>query len=788
MRNAILIALAFLCTLKSTLNAQSVTCTFGISGTDHSEGHKVLQLSNGNFAVGGFINRQACLLVVDAQCNIIHQRIFNDLIPGQSRITDLIESHENQLIVVGDHCADCTTEYLPNKSFVLQTDLMLQPDLVTGVKSYGRLGCCNNLQNGINSFPSIVQGNDDNYLMVSNVGVDAGLNPQDIGVMRLNENLDTLWTKTFHNGFFESPTDVEAVGDGYVLTVPRAFSTPYLAKINNEGQLVWSKVINQGVDLYGLEATHAGNIYTAGSLLPADNLQTEVSVWSSAGDLLNSLNYGDPLQDIGRDIQQADNGRLVSVSTSVQPNIFGTYVQSRVHVIDPSILNVLNTSTVPNPNILTNVVAQSLTLSNCDGSNYAITGFQQTVGSTRVLFIHIHNEETEPFEIEAGSMELCPGESTQLTAMDADTYLWSTGETTQSIVASAPGTYSIAAQLGCHPAIAQITITGLNLPSANFSTTINGTSVQFSNNSSFGESFQWDFGDGMTGTTDAPAHQYAAGGNYEVTLVASNACGTDTTRQTIAIVLPPVAGWSQSADSGCENCSGFSVEFTATTTGNGLSYAWTFEGGIPATSTAANPVVRYTTAGVYPVTLVVSNSAGSGSLTVMEAVTVSPAAQADFAAAFDGFTAVFTNNSIHANDFLWTFGDGSSSTDPSPVHTYANPGNYTVVLVAKNECGIPSMQIAYLSIVVGLNDPEEGKSAQTFVSPNPVRNNQWLTWSGNTTPEMRAYWYDTTGKLLNFLSFSDSSPSLQAPTHSGAYLLKIILDNGVQYTCKVIVE
>jgi|GEM_PF-2345374 PKD repeat protein len=787
MRNAILLALAFLCTLQSALYAQSITCTFGVAGT-HSEGNKILKLSNGNYAVGGFVNQEAALLVVDAQCNIIYQRIFSDLIPGKSRITDLLESPEGQLVAVGDHCADCTAEYLPNKSFVLRTDLSLQPDLATGIKSYGLLGCCNELQTGVNSSPRISLANEGNYLMMSNVGLDITLNPQDVGVMRLDANLDTMWTKTFHNGFFETPTDIEPVGDGYLLTLPRAFSTPYLAKINNSGELVWSQTISDGADLFGVEASASGNVYTAGSVLPVENVQAEVSVWSSAGTFLNSLNYGDPMQDIGRDIQQADNGGLVTVSTSVQPNPFGVYVQSRVHRIDPVLLNVLDFGIIPNPDVLTNVVAHSIALSNCDGSNYAATGFQHPLGGTRILFVHIHVAETLPFAIEAGSTELCAGESTQLTATVADSYLWSTGETTQNIVVNGPGNYSVAAQVGCHAAIAQIEITGINLPVADFSPNVNGISVQFENNSTFSENFHWSFGDGGTSTNAAPNHQYAAAGAYLVRLIATNVCGSDTTKQTITIILPPVAGWTQSADSGCESCGGFPIEFTATPQGAGLTYAWTFEGGLPASSDAANPSVIYANAGTYGVTLTVSNTAGAGTLSMEDAVIISPAAVADFAASFDGFTAAFTNNSTNSTDYLWTFGDGNSSTEASPVHTYAASGNYTVVLVANNDCGVPAMQVAYLSIVVGLQEPDQGTSNQACISPNPARTNEWLTWNGNTTPEMKAYWYDTTGKLLNSVTFSDSSPSLRAPERNGAYLLKVVLDNGVQHTCKVIIE
>jgi PKD repeat protein len=42
------------------------------------------------------------------------------------------------------------------------------------------------------------------------------------------------------------------------------------------------------------------------------------------------------------------------------------------------------------------------------------------------------------------------------------------------------------------------------------------------------------------------------------------------------------------------------------------------------------------------------------------------------------------NNSIHSNNFLWKFGDGSNSKEVNPVYTYKNNGNYLVQLIASN--------------------------------------------------------------------------------------------------------
>lgn len=52
----------------------------------------------------------------------------------------------------------------------------------------------------------------------------------------------------------------------------------------------------------------------------------------------------------------------------------------------------------------------------------------------------------------------------------------------------------------------------------------------------------------------------------------------------------------------------------------------------------------------------------------------------------DDFTVTFTNKSVGADSYLWEFGDGETSTDASPVHTY-EAGNYTATLTATGEGG-----------------------------------------------------------------------------------------------------
>ncbi len=74
---------------------------------------------------------------------------------------------------------------------------------------------------------------------------------------------------------------------------------------------------------------------------------------------------------------------------------------------------------------------------------------------------------------------------------------------------------------------------------------------------------------------------------------------------------------------------------------------------------------------------------------VIEAGSVTtPTADLTFEAAAGNFLEyTFTNTSINANSFEWDFGDGNSSTDKSPTHTYASTGTYNVVLTATNTAG-----------------------------------------------------------------------------------------------------
>lgn len=63
----------------------------------------------------------------------------------------------------------------------------------------------------------------------------------------------------------------------------------------------------------------------------------------------------------------------------------------------------------------------------------------------------------------------------------------------------------------------------------------------------------------------------------------------------------------------------------------------------------------------------------------------------------------FTNTSVNATSFEWDFGDGNTSTEKSPTHTYASAGSYDVVLTATNESGS-----VLINETISVTDPDGG--------------------------------------------------------------------------------
>jgi PKD repeat protein len=129
------------------------------------------------------------------------------------------------------------------------------------------------------------------------------------------------------------------------------------------------------------------------------------------------------------------------------------------------------------------------------------------------------------------------------------------------------------------------------------------------------------------------------------------------------------------------------VQFTDQSTGNPTGWSWAFQGGTPANSSDQNPQVSYSTPGTYDVVLQVTNIFGTSTQSFPAYITVQPPPTANFTFAANQLTVNFTSIAQNATTYSWTFGDGGSSTEQNPTHTYTNPGSYNVFLIVSNDCG-----------------------------------------------------------------------------------------------------
>ncbi|MEL7426752.1 MAG: PKD domain-containing protein, partial [Bacteroidota bacterium] len=76
--------------------------------------------------------------------------------------------------------------------------------------------------------------------------------------------------------------------------------------------------------------------------------------------------------------------------------------------------------------------------------------------------------------------------------------------------------------------------------------------LTFENTSTYADEVSWDFGDGNVSTLDNPVHEYAAEGNYTVTLVASS-CGLADTLQQEFTVYVDLDGDGFSTETDCND-------------------------------------------------------------------------------------------------------------------------------------------------------------------------------------------------------------------------------------------
>ncbi len=224
-----------------------------------------------------------------------------------------------------------------------------------------------------------------------------------------------------------------------------------------------------------------------------------------------------------------------------------------------------------------------------------------------------------------------------------------------------------------------------------------GTAVNFTSNITPPGNYnlQWSFGDGATATTTGTgmAHVYNAPGTYNVMLMATSpfGCTGELLMPQLVQILPtPEPAFSLSPASGCIP---LNVRFDNLTPGqDGLGAFWDLGNG--QTDTSMSTSATYTQPGSYTVSLTMTNALGCSATQVQtDAVTANGLPVVTFFARPDTGCAPLEVEFANTTDpgmiggCLWQFGDGQAASDCSLMHTYTQPGTYTVSLTITSPAG-----------------------------------------------------------------------------------------------------
>jgi PKD repeat protein len=389
-------------------------------------------------------------------------------------------------------------------------------------------------------------------------------------------------------------------------------------------------------------------------------------------------------------------------------------------------------------------------------------------------------------DFEADKLEVCAGDPVQFNNLSAgaDTYSWELpGASPNTSVAVNPmvvyttaGVYPVTLTasnaFGSDVQVKTAFITVIGLPMAGFASNATGLSLSLQNNSQFANSYTWHFGDGQSSTQANPMHSYGNNGTYTVMLIAQNQCGADTLTQSVTLGIAPSADFE--ADK-LEVCAGDPVQFTNLSAGAD-TYSWEFPGASPNTSVAVNPMVVYTTAGVYPVTLTASNAFGADVETKTAFITVIGFPAAAFTIDSMGLTITLVNVSQNADTYMWNFGDGNTSLLAQPTHTYTAPGHYVIQLTAQNQCGASILEkMVSIGTSATLN-PAWLEAVRIF--PNPNKGDFTLEMTGEATDNVQLSLFSPDGRLVSSEAVAFGAGRLlmnfeYENLHSGVYLLQI---------------
>ncbi|MBC7904505.1 MAG: PKD domain-containing protein [Gemmatimonadaceae bacterium] len=279
------------------------------------------------------------------------------------------------------------------------------------------------------------------------------------------------------------------------------------------------------------------------------------------------------------------------------------------------------------------------------------------------------------------------------------------------------------------------------------------------------KNYIWNFGDGSPDTATSGfevSHTYNNVGTYRLMLVGvdSTTCNIRDTAYTTVTVRDDQAFLGFTATK-LPPCQSLSYRFDNTSTspaakpfGN-TSFIWDFGDGTRVPSGPGALTHSYASPGTYVVKLIMPDTNYCNSPdSISQTLRVAPLVDALFetpAAGCAPYDAVFNNISLAGQTFFWDFGDGTTSTDINPTHTYLLPGTFTIKLVATDPATCNIIDSTSTTITIS----SKPTAAFTY-SPLTAQENFPYTFTNTSSPDATLFnWDFGDGDTLRTRSRSD---------------------------------
>jgi gliding motility-associated-like protein len=285
--------------------------------------------------------------------------------------------------------------------------------------------------------------------------------------------------------------------------------------------------------------------------------------------------------------------------------------------------------------------------------------------------------------------------------------------------------------------------------------------------------WDWDFGDGTTGSVQDPTHSYPTFGTYSVQLTVTSSEGcTDSITQDIVLHDNPVAGFVVPAV--CQQEPVAIQDTSSIQEGAIVAWSWTFAGG--GTSSDQNPTHAFLASGNVNVQLTVTSDFGcTGSTTV--AVPVHPKPNAAFTApdvCLDEETVITDQSTVATGTIVslaWELSDGTTETSSTFNHLFTPAGTYDITLMVETDQGCRDTLIAQTE--VHRLPTADFSFADVCLDANALFTDQSIANSG----QVDSWQWD----LGDGASSTDAGPVAHAYAAEGTYDVTLIV--GTNFGC-----